>query len=85
VIGSDEGKSFRRGGCGNSLSLWERVGVRVQGICAAAKAPSPGLRPPSPKRRGVIGVSARARWERGEMRSHSAHDECCLARTVAMP
>jgi hypothetical protein len=36
------------------LSLWERVGVRVQGICATSSAPSPGLRPASPRGRGKI-------------------------------
>jgi hypothetical protein len=35
-----------------SLSLWERAGVRVQGIGAASEAPSPGLRPASPRGRG---------------------------------
>ena len=45
----------RSGLCSFSLSLWERVGVRVlSSSVPRRKAPSPGLRPASPRGRGKI-------------------------------
>ena len=70
----------------DSLSLWERVGVRVPRVRAArwerpAKegraglfgAPSPGLRPPSPGGRGELFIADHFLRERGEDMEQGQH------------